>query len=139
MENTSIRLNNILLEVRDQSRCVSVWISLNAVTTLGYHKGSSFVRCTTSVTIIVLKGIKSPLVHQNTTVWLLEKINIISLVQTDNAKMKSSTCTARMFSGCNNKCERILMHQRRSRGNVSKTQEFCIIILYDWFPVTSFV
>ena len=41
-----------------------------------------------------------------------------------------------MFSGCNNKCERILMHHRRSRGNVSKTQEL-LYSLYDWFPVTS--
>ena len=67
------------------------------------------------------------------------KLHFYTGIGMNKIVVNETTCISRMFSGCNNKCERILMHQRRSRGNVSKTQEFCIIILYDWFPVTSFV
>ena len=111
------------MEVTDQSGCVYVWISSKPATTLGQNKGSSFARCCTSVTIIVLKGIKSPLsikIHTMRSTLLLLLYTTITL---EWLKMKKMVCTARMFSGCNNKCERILMHHRRSRGNVSKTQE----------------
>ena len=113
-------------------RCVSVWIISKEGTTLGYHKGSSSERCYTSVTIIVLKGIKSPLsIKYVQSTLCLNSVLILVLVQIKWI-LNETICIARMFSGCNNKCERILMHQRRSRGNVSKTQEVVLHHNFVW-------
>ena len=113
-------------------RCVSVWIISKEGTTLVYHKGSSSVPCYTSVTIIVLKGIKSPLSIKYVQSTQCLKSRFTPVLVKIKWILNEAICISRMFSGCNNKCERILMHQRRSRGNVSKTQEVVLHHNFVW-------